>query len=202
MSYLLRENKSVRKKRKPTPDLNASSSGSKQGQHLCAPFIDAWMTSWAGGAALKSNFFIVHWWHVWNVMANSQWSLGPSFPPSLTTWDSQRQFGSCSALKTHSDMDQPALHPDLLVSSAASFRVGEIRFWCRRSKDLCVGFGDLVSFTPYVVQVWDVFMCWSVWCDCSIWKRNRRLRQVEQLSGFIFMSTCFVCWCKFKCVRI
>lgn len=40
------------------------------------------MTSPAGGAALKPNFFIVPWGHVWNVMANSPRSRGPSFPPS------------------------------------------------------------------------------------------------------------------------
>lgn len=56
-----RENKSVRGKRKPPPDLNASSSASKQGQCLCAPFVEGCMTSPAGGAALKSDFFIVHW---------------------------------------------------------------------------------------------------------------------------------------------
>lgn len=84
------------------------------------PYMEGWMTSPASGAVLfstTSTFFIVHWWHVWNVMANSPRSLGPSFLPSLTPWETQQQqFGSCSALKTHSDMDQPVLHPNLSVS--------------------------------------------------------------------------------------
>lgn len=97
--------------------------------------IKGWVTSPASGSVLfstTSTFFIVHWWHVRNVMANSPRSLGPSFLPSLTPWETQRQFGSCSALKTHSDMDQPALHPNLLVSWT-EFQGEERRFWHRRS---------------------------------------------------------------------
>lgn len=50
---------------------------------LC-PYMEGWMTSPASGALLfstTSTFFIVHWWHVWNVMANSPRSRAPPALP-------------------------------------------------------------------------------------------------------------------------
>ena len=48
------------------------------------PYMEEWMTSPASGAQLSPFFFfIVRWWHVWNVMANS---LRSRAPPSLPLW--------------------------------------------------------------------------------------------------------------------
>lgn len=92
---------------------------------------------------------------------NSPWSRAPSFLPSLAPWETQQQkqqFGSCSALKT--DMDQPALHPNLLVSWE-EFQGGEVfdtGCKCLESVNLLNLHNTCCAETCFCIRVSDVTM--------------------------------------------
>lgn len=90
-----RENKTGRKRRrtvwKPPPPPQCPNKG-RASLAIYGGVDDITRQSGAVPFSTTFTFFIVHWWHVWNVTANSPRSWAPPSLPLWPPWETQQQL--------------------------------------------------------------------------------------------------------------